>query len=82
MVSRGVRWSYYYFINLAISLFTTFFLGWAYKGFENDAAQQLLTDLELTASRQASAPGEPTKTQLFRRALKTRTTLLGAAFIL
>ncbi|KIW60669.1 hypothetical protein PV05_00869 [Exophiala xenobiotica] len=81
MVSRGVRWSYYYFINLAISLFSTFFLGWAYKGFENDAAQQLLTDLELTASRQASAPGEPTKTQLLRRALKTRTTLLGAAFI-
>lgn len=79
MVSRGVRWSYYYFIQLAISIFSVFFLGWSYKGFEGDAAAQLLTNLERTASRQV---GEPTKLQLLKRALRNRTTILGAIFIL
>ncbi|KAJ9610110.1 hypothetical protein H2204_015464 [Knufia peltigerae] len=81
IVSKGIRWSYYYFINLGISIFSIFFMAWSFKGFENDASQQLLTNLELTASRQASAAGEPTKFQLLKRALKNRTTLLGAAFI-
>ncbi|KAI1611717.1 major facilitator superfamily domain-containing protein [Exophiala viscosa] len=78
IVSRGVRWSYYYFIPLVISIMSIFFLGWSYRGYEDDAAVQLLTNLERTASRQA---GEPTKFQLFKRALKSRTTLLGATFI-
>jgi len=57
-------------------------MGWSYRGFEKDATVQLLTNLERTASRQAVALGEPTKMQLLKRALKQRTTLLGAAFIL
>ena len=58
------------------------FMGWSYKGFETDTAVQLLTTLETTASRQAAAAsGEPSKSQLLKRALKTRATLLGATFI-
>ncbi|KIX00068.1 uncharacterized protein Z518_10995 [Rhinocladiella mackenziei CBS 650.93] len=82
MVSNGVRWSFYYFIPLSISLSSILFMGWSYRGFENDAAAQLLTTLERTASRRAAAAlGERTKLKLLRRTLKNRTTLLGAAFI-
>lgn len=82
MVSKGVRWSHFYFITLAMTLSSILFMGWSYKGFEKDAAVQLLTNLERTASRQASALGEPTKLQLLKRAVRNRTTLLGAVFIL
>ena len=82
MVSNGVRWSFYYFIPLPLALISIGFMGWSYKDFEKDAAVQLLTALHQTASRQASVLGEPTKLQLLRRALKNKTTLLGALFIL
>jgi hypothetical protein len=82
MVSHGIPWSHFYFLTLSMTLSSTLFMGWSYKGFENDAAVQLLTNLERTASRQTSALGEPTKLQLLKRALRNRTTLLGAAFIL
>lgn len=82
MVSNGVHWAYFYLIPLSISLSSILFIGWSYKGFENDSAVRLLTSLERTASRQAAAVGEPTKLQLLKQALKNRTTLLGATFIL
>ncbi|EHY59330.1 hypothetical protein HRR83_001397 [Exophiala dermatitidis] len=81
MVSHGVHWAYFYAIPLSLSLSSIIFVGWSYRGFENDTAVRLLTSLERTASRQASALGEPTKLQLLKRALKNRTTLLGATFI-
>ncbi len=65
-----------------MTLLSIFFQGWSYSGFENDAAVQLLTTLERTASRQAAELGEPTKLQLLKRALKNKTTILGALFIL
>lgn len=82
MVSSGVHWAFFYFIPLSLSLSSILFLGWSFKGFENDSAVQLLTSLERTASRQAADSGEPTKSQLLKRAIKNRTTLLGATFIL
>ncbi|EXJ84843.1 hypothetical protein A1O3_05517 [Capronia epimyces CBS 606.96] len=81
MVSHGVHWAYFYLIPLSLSLSSLFFLGWTYKGFENDMAVRLLTTLERTASRQASASGEPSKWQLLKHALGNRVTLLGATFI-
>ena len=81
MVSKGVRWSFFYFIPLSIAIVNLFFLGWSYKGFENDTAVQLHTVLSRTASRQAAAAGEPTKMQLLKTSLKNRTTALGALFI-
>ena len=82
MVSRGMQWSRFYFIPLSITLASILFMGWAYKGFENDAATQLLTSLERTASRQATAVGEPTKLHILKKALGQKTTILGAIFIL
>lgn len=57
-------------------------MGWSYRGFEDDAAFPLLTTLERTASRQAAHGGEITRSQLLRRALSQKTTILGAFFIL
>lgn len=82
MVSRGVRWSFFYFIPLSIAIVSVFFLGWSYKEFENDAAVQLHTVLSRTASRQAAGEGQPTKMQLLKSSLRNRTTALGAMFIL
>jgi len=82
IVTRGIRWSYFYFIPLSLALGSIAFMGWSYKGFESDAAFPLLTALEQTASRQAASPSERTKSQLLGRALGQRTTLLGATFIL
>lgn len=81
MISKGIRWSYFYAIPLALSLASIGFMGWSYRGFEADASVQLMTALERTASLR-SAPGEPTKKQLLWRSMKNRTTLLGALFIL
>lgn len=82
MISDGIHWSRFYFLPLATALISVVFLGWSHKGFEEDSAVQLLSSLQRTASRQAAATGEPTKLQLLKQALKSRTTLLGAAFIL
>jgi len=82
MVSKGIRWSFFYFIPLSIAIFSIAFLGWSYRGFENDTAVQLHTILSRTASRQGAAQGQPTKSQLLKTSLKNRTTVLGAVFIL
>ena len=82
MVSAGIHWAYFYFITLGIAMFSICFMGWSFRGFEKDAASQLLSSLQLTASRQATASGDPSKTQVLKKAVKNRTTLLGATFIL
>ncbi|KAJ9613215.1 hypothetical protein H2200_003157 [Cladophialophora chaetospira] len=81
MVARGVHWAYFYFILLGIAVASFFLLGWSFKGFEEDAAVQLLSSLQRTASQQATARGGPTKKQVLKRAVRNRTTLLGAMFI-
>ena len=82
MVSRGIHWSYFYAIPMSLAVFSIPFMGWSYWTYEKDLPVQLLTALERTASRRAAAEaGSPSKTELLRRALKNRTTLLGAAFI-
>lgn len=82
MVSSGIHWAYFYFITLGLAVVSIFFLGYSFRGFEQEAAVQLFASLQRTASHQASLLGEPTKAQLFKRALKSKTTLLGATFIL
>jgi fucose permease len=82
MISRGIRWSYFYLIPLTLSVLSIGFTGWSYRGFEADASHQLLTALERTASRRAAAEGQTTRRQLLWQSAKNRTTLLGALFIL
>ncbi|EXJ55495.1 hypothetical protein A1O7_08422 [Cladophialophora yegresii CBS 114405] len=81
MVSSGIHWAYFYFIPLSLAVFSFFFMGWSFLGFEKDAAVQLLSSLQRTASRQATTRGEPTKKLVLRKAVRSKTTLLGAVFI-
>ncbi|OAL40338.1 hypothetical protein AYO20_00074 [Fonsecaea nubica] len=77
MVSSGIRWAHFYFITLSISLVSVLCMGWSFRGFEKDAAVQLLSSLERNLSRQS----ELTRVQVLKRAVRNRTTLLGATFI-
>jgi fucose permease len=81
MVSHGVHWSYFYFISLSLAMSSFALMGWSFWGYEKETPIQLMTALEQTASRRAVELGEPTKTEILKRALKNRTTLLGALFI-
>lgn len=81
MISRGIRWSFFYCVPLALSVGSIGFMGWSYRGFEADTSEQLLDALEQTASRRAAAEGEVTKRQQLWQSAKNRTTLLGAMFI-
>lgn len=79
MVSSGARWSHFYAITLALSLFNSVAFFWSFKGYEaENATAELLTALERTASR-ATTIDE--KKNILRKALKNRTTLLGALLI-
>lgn len=80
MISKGIRWSYFYAIPLTLAAISVGSTGWSYRGFEADAAVQLMTALEQTASRR-SMPGDPTKRQQLWKSFKNRTTVLGALFI-
>lgn len=81
MISRGMRWSLFYTIPLALSVVSIGFLGWSFRGFEADASVQLLTALERTASRTVAAQVDLTRRQVLWQSAKNRTTLLGALFI-
>jgi fucose permease len=82
MVSTGILWSYFYLIGLGIRFCCLAFAGWAFWGYEKEAAAQFMSALERTASRRtALETGDASKRQLLARALKDRTTLLGGLFI-
>lgn len=81
MVSRGLQWSHFYLIPLSLVLVGIAFAGWSFWHYEKDTPVQLLTALERTASRTAPEAGELTRAQLLKRAIKSKTTLLGALFI-
>lgn len=82
MVTHGVVWSRFYLLTLCVTLVNLVFAWWAFRAYEQDAPAQLLSALERTASRRAAAEaGEPTKVQLFKQAVRNRTTIFGALFI-
>ena len=81
MVSRGIRWSYFYLVSLCLVLITIGFAGWSFWAHEKDTPVQLLTALERTASGPTAQASEATRGQMLKRAVKNRTTLLGALFI-
>ncbi|KAI9750872.1 MAG: Mss4p nuclear export [Chaenotheca gracillima] len=79
LVSHGANWSRYYFLVIGITAFNFAFSAWTFWGYEKEAPVRLISALERTASQ--NAPDEPTKIQLLKRALKDKTTILGALFI-
>lgn len=81
LASHGVRWSYFYSINLAMSLINMVFSAWAFRKYEKELPTQLLTALHRTTSQQTPGPVQPARTHLLKQALKSRPTLLGALFI-
>ncbi|EAW13062.1 putative MFS efflux transporter [Aspergillus clavatus NRRL 1] len=81
MVSGGVRWSFYYSINLAFSLVNLAFGMWAFRNYEKDLPVQLLTALQQTVSQQEHGHAAPNREQLLKQTVKNKTTLLGALFI-
>ena len=82
MVSHGISWSRFYFISLSLALASMVCTTWSFLGYEKDTPVQLLRELERTASRRATERGEPTTArEVLKRALKNKTTILGAVFI-
>lgn len=82
LVSNGVPWARFYLITIGLRLFCFCLVGWSFWNYEKEGATHFANSLEQIASRQrASELGEPTKLQLLAKALKNRTTIIGAAFI-
>ena len=81
MVSRGILWSRFYFVQLGLVSISCLVGGWAFRGYEQEQPAQLFSRLQQTASRQQSEPGEPTRRQLLWQAAKNKITILGALFI-
>ncbi|RAL13982.1 putative MFS efflux transporter [Aspergillus homomorphus CBS 101889] len=81
MASHGVRWSLFYGISLAMSLFNLGFAAWSFWTYEKELPTQLLGALQQTASQQAHGPDSVSKSRLLKQVVKNRTTLLGALFI-
>lgn len=79
MISSGIRWPYFYIITLVLSVLCSVAFFFSFRGYETeDSTTQLLTTLERTASH-ATTTDE--KRSILRKALKNRTTLLGALLI-
>ncbi|PYI15561.1 MFS efflux transporter [Aspergillus japonicus CBS 114.51] len=81
MASHGVRWSLFYSINLALSLFNLAFAVWSFSNYEKELPAQLLGALQQTASRQANGGDSVSRSRLLKQVVKDKTTLLGALFI-
>lgn len=79
MVSSGIRWSYFYCIPLAISAINTAAFFTTFRGYESEiSTNQNNTALSQTLYRQTTIDE---KKSVLKRALKNRTTLLGALLI-
>lgn len=78
MVSNGIRWSLFYTISVGLSVINTFAFFVTFREYETETASaQLMTALERTASRATTEE----KKDILKKALKNRTTLLGALLI-
>ncbi|KAJ5107030.1 hypothetical protein N7456_003705 [Penicillium angulare] len=80
MVSSGIRWSLFYTIPMAVCVINLVYALWAFSQFEEDSL--LETQRPLRSTGEASGVEEPmSRTQLLKKVIKNRTTLLGALFI-
>jgi len=79
LVSHGHRWSTFYIISLAVTVCNLLFAFWAFRTYERDNPQPLLSNIQRTASRPQGVP--VSKSKLLKQALKNKTTILGSLFI-
>ncbi|KAJ5677985.1 uncharacterized protein N7477_003618 [Penicillium maclennaniae] len=81
MVSHGIRWSFFYAVSLTFSLINLGYSTWAFLNYEHDTPEEPHRAVQPTTPRPEGAGEIPTRAQLFKRAIRNRTTLLGAMFI-
>lgn len=82
LISHGVRWSVFYSLPLSMTSISILCAGRSFWSYEKDLSSRLLGALEPPASRQAASDeNEAGRAPVLRRALKTKTTLLGSLFI-
>ncbi|SMQ54172.1 unnamed protein product [Zymoseptoria tritici ST99CH_3D7] len=82
MVSNGIFWARYYLITLGLRVLCFAFAGWSFWNYEKEGTTQFANSLQQMASRQAAEElGAPSAIKLLGRALKNKTTIIGALFI-
>lgn len=81
LVSNGILWSRFYFVLLALRVCCVGFAAWAFHGYEEDSSATLLSQLEVTASRQQAVEEKGSKRRELKLALQNRVTIAGALFI-
>ncbi|KAJ6102566.1 hypothetical protein N7486_004993 [Penicillium sp. IBT 16267x] len=80
MESNGIRWSLFYTIPLAVCLINFVFAPWAFSNFEQDTSAEPRRAL-YPAVEGSSIEESLTHTQILKKTIRNRTTLLGALFI-
>jgi len=82
LASSGILWSRFFFILIGLRTICFCFAGWSFWSYGKEGTSQSHNSLQRVSSRQAaSETGEPNKLRLLGRALKHRTTIIGALFI-
>ena len=84
MVSNGILWSRFFLITIALRIVCFFFAGWAFQGYEKEGINGYTNSLQESHSHSHSTRNgatEPRRLHLLRRAISSRTTLIGALFI-
>ncbi|KAE8556122.1 hypothetical protein EYB25_000822 [Talaromyces marneffei] len=82
MMSRGVRWSWFYTIMLALSVANLVFPGWVFNNFQqNDITPSQQTETHSTNPSNDDDNSRTTQGSILSMAIKNRTTLLGSLFI-
>jgi fucose permease len=82
MVSAGLHWSRFFIIAIGIRMINLVAVGWSFKDYEKEDGPQFSNALEQIASAQAGAQsGDNSKLKAVVRALKKKTTIIGALFI-
>lgn len=81
MVSSGIRWSFFYTINLAVAVINLVYSTWAFYNFEKDNPTEPQMALRPTVSRTFSDGEQLSRMQVLKKSIRNRTTLLGALFI-
>ncbi|KAJ5587347.1 uncharacterized protein N7459_003112 [Penicillium hispanicum] len=82
MASNGIRWSFFYSITLAVCLANIAFASWAFVQFdEQDARAEPQRTLHAPGQSSATEVEHLSRTQVLKKSIRNRTTLLGALFI-
>lgn len=81
IASHGIRWSFFYFITLGVTINNIILSVWSFRSYEQENSAQLLNTPEQTSSRQANNSQETKQGSLLKEAIRNKVTLLGALFI-